>query len=236
MISQISFKVQTNKFNQNKNGRLQSTLERTPKKDCVSFSGIKGVKIAQDLKNALDTRVFKFRKNNGQIFEGTIKEYLKSCNIRNDDIKYLKQTGIMHNTYFEQAKAILEHGLDWTKTSRVQCGPGTYFIPCQDFNYGPVAIEGFYQGNMKKLPIFEKNFYEAIRDNREVHGIISKYGVSDTNKTLNQYCHDVLADEMGIDVLYSPNRESACYVVLKDDSLKLHPYNFKIVDGKIKRN
>ena len=235
MISQISFKTQGNKPYQNNNKCLQNTLERTPVRDSVNFSGIKGIKIAQDLKNALDLKVFKFKKNNGQIFEGTIKEYLKSCNVRNSDIKRLRQTGIMHNTYFEQAKAILENGLDWTKTSRVQCGPGTYFIPCQDFNYGPVAIEGFYQGKMDKLPVFEKNFYEAIKNNREVHDLISKYGVADTNKTLNQYCHDILTDDMGIDILYSPNRESACYVVLKDDSLKLRPYNFKIVDGKLKR-
>lgn len=234
MISKVSFNTFVPKALNNRT--MANTLERSPKQDSVSFSGIKASEVSSELKEILDKAVFKFKKYNGEIFEGTIKEYLQNCHRLKGDTRFIRESGIIHNTYSEDALAMIKNGLDWTKTSRVQCGPGTYFIPCQNFNYGPVAIEAKYTGKMKEMPVFEKNFYEAIVYNKELRDIVEKSNPENPNKVLNKYCHDLLTNDMGIDVLYSPNRESGCYVVLNDKSVNLRPYNFHIEGGQVKYN
>lgn len=177
----------------------------------------------EDFKKAIEDKVFTFEKANGDTFEGTIKEYFKSCivNKRPTDNTYMYHC----TTTKDVALDIIENGLDWTKTGRMKAGPGTYFSPStmggSEQGAGSVPIEGVYIGNKREYPVFEMNFYEAVDGHREIEKIASEFG-EDTRKIVNKYCHDLLCDEMGIDFLYaSTGRGTGAYAVLNNDCLRL---------------
>lgn len=213
--------------------------------DSISFSS-KNLNIQQNneclphtLKEALDNEIFVFEKSNGKNFKGTIREYFSNSILdwSKDRMRMLnpRYGGVFHNTYLEDALNIINSGLDYTKTSRVQAGPGTYFSPYQDLTYGNISLNGVYVGKMEEIPVFEDRFYEPVLCNSSLIELVGKYADSqkDITQKINKYCHDLLVDDMGIDVLYCATKRQPCYVAFNDKTMKLSPYNFKIINGKL---
>ena len=60
MISKVSLNTYVPKASNNR--IMVNTLERSPKQDSVSFSGIKASEVSSELKEILDKAVFKFKK------------------------------------------------------------------------------------------------------------------------------------------------------------------------------
>ncbi len=240
MISKISFNAPKISFGNASEAPVNTvkTLERSPQSDTVNFSGkcscpvCNEGELPQELKDIFDNKTFTFKKADGSEFEGTIKEYLEDSILYWDKDRMQYAGGLIHNTYFENAKEMIENGLDYSKNYRVQAGPGTYFAAFQDLRYGKIAVEGSYSGPQKEMPVFERRFYDGIMDNNEIKETAAKYvnenAPSDkTYKLVNKYCHDVLVNELGIDILYCAMGAESCFVALNDDTMSLRAYNFK---------
>lgn len=229
MISKISFNLPKVNFATTK-AMINNNLERSPKSDQVSFSGANLLELDADLKSLLDNSVFTFQKYNGKEFCGTIKEYLENSIIRYENTDRLGT--LIHCTHTKEvADDIIKNGLDWTKTSRMKCGPGTYFSQSlfggSEQGAGSVPIVAFYNGKKDKYPIFEPCFYEAIIYNKELAETLGKLCGSDKTKVINKYCHDLLQDEMGIDVLYaSSGRSAGAFAVINNDCMFLKRYGW----------
>lgn len=191
----------------------------------INFKGSIDNDSYEELKEELDSRIFTFETYDGEEFEGTIKDYFKSCIIAK---RPMYQTYMYHcTTDKDTAMNIINNGLDWTKTNRMKAGPGTYFSPSSvggsEQGAGSIPIEGVYIGNKREYPVFSTNFYEAITGNQELNETASKYG--DSTKLINKYCHDLLQYDLGIDFLYaSTGRGTGAYSVLNNDCLRLSKY------------
>ena len=61
-----------------------NTLERVPNKDCISFSGAVNKSGEDKVKELLDNTAFEFKKANGDVFKGTIKEYFEDSIINHN--------------------------------------------------------------------------------------------------------------------------------------------------------
>lgn len=223
MISGISF---TSLYPFKQAGAINTTnkLEKSPKYDCVSFCSTSKGEIPSDIKKILDNKVFTFEKDDGKIFKGTIKDYINNSIIGTNDIN--NGFSLIHCTSSKEVGTqILRKGLDWTKTSRMKCGPGTYFLPSMaggmEQGGGSVAIEGRYIGNKRNFTIFEPNFYTAIDDNIQINDAVkNRYYV-------NKYCHDYLEKDLGIDILYaSSGRGVGSFVVVNDKCMRLSRYGW----------
>lgn len=206
-----------------------SSLERTPSKDTVSFGSSCYQELSPELKEMLDNTEFTLRKYNGEIFTGTIREYLHHSVINKRSAKNIK---LIHCTQLrETAEEILRKGLDWTKTSRMKCGPGTYFsqsvADSMEQGAGSVPIEGEYIGDKENYFIFEPRFYEAINYNQEIEQAVSQKQEGNPTQLVNKYCHDILQNEMDIDFLYAASgRCSGAFVVLNNNCMKLSKHGW----------
>ncbi len=223
MVSGISF-TSLSSLKQASVKNTDNTLEKSPKYDCVSFGCTSKGEIPSDIKKILDNKVFTFEKDDGKIFKGTIKEYINNSIIGTNDINNV--SSFIHCTSSKEVgKQIIKKGLDWTKTSRMKCGPGTYFLPsmagCMEQGGGSVAIEGKYIGNKRQFTIFEPNFYTAIDSNIEINDAVkNRYYV-------NKYCHDYLEKDLGIDILYAASgRGVGSFVVVNDKCMRLSRYGW----------
>ncbi len=221
MISKVNFDnspIINYKSNYN---QTNNNLERSPLTDTVCFKGKQENELTPELKEILDNKIFQFKKNNGELFEGTIKDYFE-----NSIINWQEAQGksFIHCTSTKDtAEKIIKEGLDWQKTSRMRCGPGTYFSPSAAGGYeqggGSVSIKAEYLGLKDKYPVFEPCFYEAVQQNNELKNILP---VQNSPKLLNKYCHDLLQNDLDIDFLYAGSgRGVGAYVVINDDCVKL---------------
>lgn len=178
----------------------------------------------QKLRQLLDNAEFEFEFLNGETFNGTIKQFNLNSIINWKDTENIK--GILHNTQKESAIDILKNGLNWKKTSRKHFGPGTYFSMVQDITYGKAAVEGNYIGEKKKYPVLKERYYEAILNNNKLQETLEENGFDVAD--LDEYCHEILTKDLGIDILYGGGRSGGCFVALDNDCLKLKPYNFEV--------
>ncbi len=206
------------------NFRQQNKIPSYTRCSDVKFCGINEEK---NIKNFLDKKSFEFTKTNGEVFTGTIKEFFENSIISTRPSRYLS---LIHCTSTKEvAKDIIANGLDWQKTSRMRCGPGVYFAPTVQVGIeqggGSVPIEGTYIGNKEKFPIFENRFYDSVLGNEEILNSVSKLTSGNTEKAINKYSHNLLCNDMGIDLLYaSSGYGTGAYVVLNDKCMELAPY------------
>lgn len=231
MIQKISLFLPKVNFKGNSNVKITSNrFEKTPDVDEVTISK-KKLTGEEQFKEIMDNKVFTFAKSDGSEFVGTIKEYFENSIIDwSEKAMSTPRGGVIHSTYWECAKDILENGLDADKASRVQAGPGAYFAAFQDMNYGKIAVSGRYTGSQKELPAFEKRFYDGIMGNSEILAIAKDFSDEnqDAYKLVNRYCRDLLKNEMGIDILYCAMGMNSCYVALDDSKMHVEPYNFRV--------
>lgn len=211
MISRVSFNTLQNISFKGGAGQafLVNTLERKPDKDTVNFTSNAEMKISPERKKELDTTVYDFEMEDGSVFSGTVKEYLEASIIRwnktNEGTLYHVPSTV------EIGEKILKEGLDWTKNSRSQAGPGTYFSPslgCGEFSgLGYQAIEAVYKGKRKKYPVMEKGFYDRLIEAAPI--------------SRAEY-REIMMNDLGVDFLYSgTGRAGGAYVVLNDNCMSL---------------
>lgn len=181
------------------------------------------VKYLEKAKEVLKDAVFEFDLD-GEKFEGTLQEYFEHCII---NPKGHMPTGeIYHGTMQENVNSMLSKGLDYTKTNREKCGPGTYFTGGMGsiFSYGGAMLKGEYHGKQKTLPVFSPNFYTAVVNQPDIEDKLKEEVSSScaAGKLLKVCAHDILANDMGIDMLYaSGGRSEGCFVVLNDNCIRL---------------
>ena len=233
MISKIAPKVSFTKSN------LSSTpisfrgvyqyVDKTPQQDVVEITRTD----EKAIKDVLDKKVFSFDTNDGKKgkFIGTIREFFEHSIISKRRVS--KDETMYHCTSTkENANRILENGLDWTKTSRMICGPATYFSGASmggaEQGAGSIVIQGRYKGSMKEYPIFSPCFYKAIQYNNQIkQTIIEVSGENDVYKKLNKYCHDLILYDMGIDFLYAGSGYNVgAYAVFNDECMELSKFNW----------
>ncbi len=235
MISKVSFSKHINKFSSKNQYFGFNSLERCPKVDTVSFGSMSNSIQAQDgslpkdVAELLDNKVFKFQDDNGEVFKGTLKDYLKDSVIGYRDIS--PYMSFIHNTQCkETANEIIRKGLDWTKTNRMKCGPGTYFTTSygagSEFGSGSVPVEGVYIGNKNKFCVFKPCFYEAVTSNKDLISSVNKLLGGNKEKLadeyVNKYCHDYLQYDMGLDFIYAgAGRGVGAFVVLNDKCMSM---------------
>ncbi len=173
-------------------------------------------------KEILNDAVFEF-KLDGEKFEGTLQEYFEHCIINPKG--YLPRCEIYHGISKENIDSMLSEGLDYTKTVREKCGPGTYFTGGMGsiFSYGGAMLKGEYCGKQETMPVFSPNFYTAVVNHPEIGRVLKdEIGPCNAGRLLKVCAHDILTDNMGIDILYaSGGRSEGCFVVLNDDCMHL---------------
>lgn len=229
MISNICFfKLNTNTPVIKKQATTNK-LQRSPKADVVNFGAKDLNMVPKDIVDCLDNENFEFKTKDGNVFIGTIKEYLNDCIVGYRDIP--RNFSITHCTHCKDtAQKIINDGLDWTKTTRMKCGPGTYFaMGCSagsEFGSGGVPIKGIYIGDKKEYCVFKPCFYEAITGNTGLNARIKDLLDGDKNnlhlKYISRYCHDYLQYDLGLDFLYAgAGRGTGAFVVLNDKCMRL---------------
>lgn len=182
------------------------------------------VQYLDEAKSILNDAVFEFPIDKNTTFKGTLRDYFEISII--NDKGPVPCHRIYHGTLKESKDAILKEGkLNYTKTGRTRCAPGTYFSGGMGsiFSYGSSCLEAEYVGKMKNLPVFRYNFYEEVNENQEIHSLLAdKLPNANIDKLLKVCAHDILANDMGIDMLYScGGRAEGCFVVLNDECMKL---------------
>ena len=182
-----------------------TTLERSPKRDTVSFGSNNIAKCSDDILK----KVFNFKLAKGKEFSGTVGEFLKKSIIAQRDTKSVYE--IYHVPYTtDVGETIIKQGLNRMKNSRAQAGFGTYFSPSAgagEFSgLGFNSIVAKYCGDKEKFPVFERGFFERLTEAVD----ISK---EDYFRAL---------DDMGIDFYYSATgRAGGAYVVINDKCMHL---------------
>ena len=218
-ISPINGILKPQKTNLLKN---QNRISFSSACDSVSFGNIDK---DEQVKALLDNTTFVFVDSEGEKFEGTIRGYFEDSVINYRDIG--ENFDMYHSTSREAAEDIVNNGLDWTKTNRMKCGPGTYFSPIKGGGSmqggGAYNVKAVYTGDTKNYPVFEPSFYEAIENNKELNDAVSEItGKEGSREAINRYCHDLLQNDMEIDFLYAAaGSGGGGYVVFNNDCCDL---------------
>ena len=183
------------------------------------------VKYLDKAKEILNNTPFKFKIKNDE-FEGTLREYFEFCKTgERPIIRYDNE--IYHGTTRECVDSMIK-GLDYTKNSTTKCGPGTYFSPSQAVAmiFGRAFLGAKYIGNKTTMPSFRESFYEPVMYSSKITNTLCDELNIDNNtasKLLKVCAHDILVDDMGIDILVSSSGygSSSYYVVLNDNCMRL---------------
>ena len=231
----------------------QNALERSTKSDTVNFTGspVKLLNEAeQKLQAALNEKAFDFEKQDGTKFFGTLKEYFESCVVNWEAPNRWDE--FFHCTSSKEVgREMIKTGLDWTKTKRMRCGPGTYFsanaMDAKMQSGGGAIIQANYIGKKKTHPIFSHEFYEAVSDNEAVKSFVKQFVDKDSESALNKYCHDLIQNglektktvvkdgkevvskkKVKIDYLDAGSGYGAkATIAVNNDCMKLSPYGWE---------
>ena len=182
----------------------------------------------EDFKKEFDDKIFTFEDEKGKVFKGTIKEFLEDsiANVRR--IENGDKTMYHATTSRDVAMDIIKDGLDWKRTNRMRCGPGTYFAPCAEearMQVGTgIILEGVYRGDKKTYPVLKSKYYDSIEKNKELRELAKEYNLG--IGAVNEYCHDLMQHDMGIDFFYSSPGYGGAYVVVNNDCLSLSTYGW----------
>lgn len=202
------------------------------------------------IKEALDNSVFHFEGPDGEKFSGTIKEALEKYITYVDDDSVIMYQGLLHGCSQESLNDIIENGPDMKKISRSVFGPGMYFAlsegDAQDYSSAKVKADIVKtkreNGEIGKFVRLKGAFYEKVTNMAvtnmacQLAGIdpesiycypqgqpyyISQIKQEVAKKLIDEYCRNILVDELGIDAGYghAPYHHS-CIVVFNPDSVQ----------------
>lgn len=199
------------------------------------------------IKQALDSTVFEFKGPDGKLFEGTIKDAIERFVIYDDNLPE-RFVGLLHGTSRENIKAIMENGPDMRKVKNSAFGPGMYFAlsegDAQDYSGAKLMADVVRMqrndGEKGKFVRWDGNFYDKITNGNVISALdkildiepepleydpfrpyyIGRVKSEIPHRILDEYCRNVIKDELAIDAGYgtAPGFHS-CIVVFNPDSI-----------------
>ena len=139
----------------------------------------------------------------------------------NDMCKYGHLKDVSRIEYFKEIEDRFLVGYAITVTNQSSAWKKISSYKQTDFEFsledGSVPIEGIYIGEKESYPIFENRFYDSVINNDDILNAVSKLTIDNPIKAINRYSHNLLCDDMGIDLLYaSSGYGTGAYVVLNN--------------------
>ena len=197
------------------------------------------------IKGALDSMKFEFNGPHGEKFEGSIKDAIDRFVIydKNSPAFIL---GVLHGCSKESIEDIVKYGPDMRKTTRSVFGPGMYFAvgegDAQDYSSAKLIANLIRttrpNGELGKFVRFDGAFYENIKNQQVMSALGDILAIEPEPKeydpfrphyiamakaetpfnVLDEYCRNVICDDLGIDVGYGSARGyHDCFVVFNPD-------------------
>lgn len=199
------------------------------------------------IKNALDSMTFEFLGPDGEKFVGTIAQAIERFVIF-DDNSQESYNGLLHGTSQDSIKNIIENGPDMRKVRTSAFGPGMYFAltegDAQDYSSAKLQADVVKttreNGEKGKFARFNTNFYDNIKNSQVLHALneildiepepseynpfrpyyFSKVKSEIPMRVFDEYCRNIIKDDLGIDAAYAFTRGyHPCVVVFNPDSV-----------------
>lgn len=213
-------------------------------------------KLDPKIKEMLDSTTFEFTAPNGSKMNCTIKDAINAyiVDTLDEDTEFHR---VIHGSSLESISDIINNGPDMRKTSRSAFGPGMYFAfsegAAHDYSSAKLMADIIPQrrenGEKGKIVRFNTNFYDDTINNHNVHKAITDFtGLKAPNepwqphyieraymelpeKLVDEYCRDLMVEEMGIDAAQCSARGfHPCAVVLNPDAItniqESNPYRY----------
>lgn len=199
------------------------------------------------IKDALDSMTFEFVGPDGEKFEGTIAQAIERFVIF-DDNSQDSYNGLLHGTSQDSIKNIIENGPDMRKVRTSAFGPGMYFAltegDAQDYSSAKLQADVVKttreNGEKGKFARFNTNFYDNIKNSQVMLALneildiepepkeynpfrpyyFSKVKSEIPMRVFDEYCRNIIKDDLGIDAAYAFARGyHPCVVVFNPDSV-----------------
>lgn len=212
-------------------------------------------KLDPKIKEMLDSTIFEFQSPEGSKMNCTIKDAINAyiVDTLNEDTKFHR---VIHGSSLESISDIINNGPDMRKTTTNAFGPGMYFAfsegDAHDYSDAKLMADVIPQerenGEKGKIVRFNTNFYDKI-NNHNLHKAITDFtGLEAPDepwqpyyieraymelpaKLVDEYCRDLMVEEMGIDAAQCSARGfHSCAVVLNPDAItniqEFNPYRY----------
>lgn len=212
-------------------------------------------KLDPKIKKMLDSTTFEFTAPNGSKMNCTIKDAINAyiVDTLDEDAEF---QGVIHGSSLESINDIINNGPDMRKTSTSAFGPGMYFAfsegDAHDYSSAKLMADIIPQrrenGEKGKIVRFNTNFYDKI-NNHNLHKAITDFTGLEApdeafqpyyieraymelpSKLVDEYCRDLMVEEMGIDAAQCGARGfHSCAVVLNPDAItniqEFNPYRY----------
>lgn len=202
-------------------------------------------RLEPEIKEYMDNKIFEFEGPEGEKIKGSAKDALKAYVASQEDIPCID--GALHGALREAIESIIKNGFDTRRISATAFGPGFYFGSegtAQDYSSAKLQADikrtKRPDGSEGKFVRFNQAYYNdmiccklygAMNDVLRLDTGYSKVynpfstDFNDVNrnflsKAINEYCRDILVNEMGIDAAFaaSPGYHN-CVVVFNPDAI-----------------
>lgn len=185
------------------------------------------IRLNPEIKKAMDKETFEFTGPDGEKFTGTVKEALLAYIRDIRDLDENRYSGLYHGSSLESIKKIKEQGPDPRKTTSVGFGPGMYFAFSEGdaHDYSGAKIKADLQKHKRedgvtgKFAVFNGLFYRNIKTPEVAKKLQEITPTStDIDSLLNDYCREILVDDLKIDAGYGFARSHhPCVIVFNPD-------------------
>lgn len=203
--------------------------------------------VTPEIKEAMDNSVFLFENPRGETIKGTIKDAILFYAIEDETMSNIPCRGLFHGTSRENMEKILTQGPDVTLSSRTAFGPGMYFAFTEGdaMDYSSTKLMADIEptrrkdGTYGKFVRFNTDFYEKIKGPgiakiSKLTGIkatsedfgpgvpyyVSRVKMEVPGKIFDDYCRDVIVNELGIDAACGrSHRYHSCAVAFNPDCI-----------------
>ena len=203
--------------------------------------------VIPQIKDALDNSVFEFEGPNGEQVVCSIKDIINMHAVDDESAAQSGCLNLFHGTSREAMQNILEKGPDMTAGSRTAFGPGMYFAfsegDAHDYSSAKLLADVHRSerkdGTKGRFVRFKTDYYDKIngkcatklRDllglnitdkdySREVPYYIPMVKTEAPYKIFNDYCRDLIVNDLGIDAACGFSRGyHSCVVVFNPDSV-----------------
>ena len=185
------------------------------------------IRLNPEIKKTMDKETFEFTGPDGEKFTGTVKEALLAYIRDIRDLDENRYSGLYHGSSLESIKKIKEQGPDPRKTTSVGFGPGMYFAFSEGdaHDYSGAKIKADLQKHKRedgvtgKFAVFNGLFYRNIKTPEVAKKLQEITPTStDIDSLLNDYCREILVDDLKIDAGYGFARSHhPCVIVFNPD-------------------
>lgn len=205
-------------------------------------------KLDPEIKERLDELEFEFEGPDGEKFSSDVKNAIEAF-IQRDEEGFDVIRNLLHGTMCESIDDIIKNGIDPMKCKRTVFGPGFYFAfsegTAQDYSSAKLEADikrtQKEDGTKARIVRFDGDFYNKISNcalTTAVNDILGldvgfdspynpfapdyrRLNSEFISKVVDEYCRDILVNELKIDAGYGNARGyHSCLVVFNPDSIE----------------